>query len=217
MSIIPPLPFTLTNGTTADASQVMADLNQIRDNVNTNAAGGGGSGNVVGPGSAVDGHIAVFDGTTGKIIKDGGAAGTSYRGAVVYNSSNQSLTPSSSDTLAFNSEISDTDAIHSTSVNNSRLMVPAGVTKIRLLAQVGVNGLTAGSDVTIEFLKNGAGISVQPNFETKVNSTYEVVPILGYAMTVIAGDYFEIKIFNQSAGGGATISAQTWFEMQILG
>lgn len=34
---------------------------------------GAGSGNVVGPASAVDGHLAVYDGTTGKLIKDGGA------------------------------------------------------------------------------------------------------------------------------------------------
>jgi hypothetical protein len=32
----------------------------------------GGSGDVVGPASAVDNRIAVFDGTTGKLIKDGG-------------------------------------------------------------------------------------------------------------------------------------------------
>ncbi len=36
--------------------------------------GGGGSGDVVGPGSAVADHLAVFDGTSGKLIKDGGAA-----------------------------------------------------------------------------------------------------------------------------------------------
>lgn len=35
-------------------------------------AGGGGSGDVVGPAGAVDNRIAVFDGTTGKLIKDGG-------------------------------------------------------------------------------------------------------------------------------------------------
>ncbi len=34
-----------------------------------------GSGDVVGPGSATDGHLAIFDGTTGKLIKDGGAPG----------------------------------------------------------------------------------------------------------------------------------------------
>lgn len=36
-------------------------------------SGGGGSGDVVGPGSVVADRIAVFNGTTGKIIKDGGA------------------------------------------------------------------------------------------------------------------------------------------------
>lgn len=38
---------------------------------------GSGSGDVVGPSSAVDGHLAVFDGATGKLIKDGGAVPSS--------------------------------------------------------------------------------------------------------------------------------------------
>ena len=36
----------------------------------TNGAGGGGSGDVVGPASATDDALAVFDGTTGKLIKN---------------------------------------------------------------------------------------------------------------------------------------------------
>lgn len=36
------------------------------------SSSGGGTGDVVGPGSAVDGAIALFDTTTGKLIKDGG-------------------------------------------------------------------------------------------------------------------------------------------------
>jgi hypothetical protein len=39
--------------------------------------GGGGSGDVVGPAASVDGNIAVFDGTTGKLLKDSGSAPTS--------------------------------------------------------------------------------------------------------------------------------------------
>jgi hypothetical protein len=38
-------------------------------------SGGGGSGDVTGPVSAVDGNIAIFSGTTGKIIADSGSAG----------------------------------------------------------------------------------------------------------------------------------------------
>lgn len=33
---------------------------------------GGGTGDVVGPASAIDNRIATFDGTTGKLIQDGG-------------------------------------------------------------------------------------------------------------------------------------------------
>lgn len=38
------------------------------------SSGGGGSGNVVGPGSSTNGDIAIFSGTTGKIIADSGVA-----------------------------------------------------------------------------------------------------------------------------------------------
>jgi len=38
----------------------------------TAISGGGGTGDVVGPASSVADHVALFDGTTGKLIKDGG-------------------------------------------------------------------------------------------------------------------------------------------------
>lgn len=44
-------------------------------------AGGGGGGTVVGPASSVDGHLALFDGTGGDLLKDGGALGV-YLGAM---------------------------------------------------------------------------------------------------------------------------------------
>jgi hypothetical protein len=48
----------------------------------TATSGGAGTGDVVGPASAVANHLAVFDGVTGKLIKDGGAipAGSSTDG-----------------------------------------------------------------------------------------------------------------------------------------
>ena len=46
MSIIPSLPVTLQNGTTADATQVMANFNSIVTNVNNNAANNGINSNI---------------------------------------------------------------------------------------------------------------------------------------------------------------------------
>lgn len=44
---------------------------------------GAGSGDVVGPASAVDGDAVLFDGTTGKLIKDGGSFGSLVRATVL--------------------------------------------------------------------------------------------------------------------------------------
>ncbi|MGN2244947.1 hypothetical protein ACFWZU_15740 [Frateuria sp. GZRR33] len=44
---------------------------------------GSGSGDVVGPASATDSDVALFDGTTGKLLKDGGSLGAAVRTAVL--------------------------------------------------------------------------------------------------------------------------------------
>ncbi|HET8744312.1 MAG TPA: hypothetical protein VFM98_01815 [Ramlibacter sp.] len=58
---------TLVSGTnikTINGSSILGAGNLV-------VGGGGGSGDVVGPASATDGNIALFDGTTGKLLKDG--------------------------------------------------------------------------------------------------------------------------------------------------
>ncbi len=71
---------TAAQGATADSAvqSVVAGTNVTVDNTDPqnpviSATGGGGSGDVVGPASATAGAIALFDGTTGKLLKDGGA------------------------------------------------------------------------------------------------------------------------------------------------
>ena len=54
------------------------------------------SGNVAGPVSAVDGGVALFDGVTGKIIKDGGALGSAaFTPSTAYATSSQGATADS--------------------------------------------------------------------------------------------------------------------------
>lgn len=73
MSIISALPYTLQNGTNADASQVMADFNQIRDDVNNNAGIGSvtsvatGAGLTGGP-ITTSGTISLSNGTANSIM-----------------------------------------------------------------------------------------------------------------------------------------------------
>lgn len=61
-------PATVTNVGTSNAAVLDFEIPQGED--------GAGTGDVSGPSSVADGHVAVFDGTTGKAIKDGGALGT---------------------------------------------------------------------------------------------------------------------------------------------
>lgn len=58
---------------TCSAGQVLVkDTSQPYGVACAAAGGGGGTGDVVGPGSATDGNLALFNGATGKLIKDGG-------------------------------------------------------------------------------------------------------------------------------------------------
>lgn len=104
MSIISSLPFTLVNGQTADATQVMANFNTIVSGVNSSAAANGansditslsglttplavseggtgaatlaGANIVTNTGASVADHVPKFSGVTGKVITDGYAVGT---------------------------------------------------------------------------------------------------------------------------------------------
>ena len=55
-----------------DANASLSGLNAVATMADLPAGGG----DVVGPATAVDGNLAVFDGTTGKLIKDGGVPGS---------------------------------------------------------------------------------------------------------------------------------------------
>ncbi len=56
----------------ADAAEISLGANLVMTGSVLSATAGGGVGDVVGPAVAVDGDFALFDGTTGKLIKDAG-------------------------------------------------------------------------------------------------------------------------------------------------
>lgn len=64
------------NGSASKTIDIKAGANvsisKAAGEITINAVGGSGGGDVTGPSSAVDSNIAVYDSTTGKIIKDGG-------------------------------------------------------------------------------------------------------------------------------------------------
>lgn len=65
------------NGLLVAGSNVTLTYNDTSNTMTITASGGSGSGDVAGPASAVNNNLAAFDGTTGKLIKDGGVAASS--------------------------------------------------------------------------------------------------------------------------------------------
>lgn len=143
----------------------------------------------------------------------------SYRGAVVYNSADQTISASTFTALTFDTEAIDTDSIHSTSSNTSRMTVPSGVTKVRLVGQCVMDNTGANTYRELRIYKNGSlvtGPTLRSSFTTGDGSSNSVWRIVSPAVTCTSGDYFELFVYHTSSGSLSAYSNATWFEMQVL-
>ena len=140
--------------------------------------------------------------------------GGAYRGAVVYQATNQSIPALTYTAISFDAERIDTDGIHSNSVNNSRMTVPTGVTKIRFFGQTGLQP-GAGSPELVLY-KNGSIFTGPPVPRTNMQGSGGDVytQFVSSVITTTAGDYWEFVV---KCGAANTYINQTWFEMQIIG
>jgi len=153
-------------------------------------------------------------------IETGAEVNASFRGCLVYLTTNFVLPSSAYTPLGFAEEEYDTDSIHSTVTNNSRLIVPAGVTRVRLTGNVIMAGGSSGiSQVNIN--KNGTNNFMgSAEHRRALNTT--VLPASNMStpvLSVTAGNYFELVVLQTSgadttAYGGAFTS--TWFAMEII-
>lgn len=149
-------------------------------------------------------------------------ATSSFKGALVYNSINQSITTSgAAQELLFDSESYDTNDIHDTVTNNTRLTVPTGVTKVRIVAKSTFAPSTVGYR-NLQIRKNGSATFdgyVSEQFDAVSDgSAFTILNISSPIITVSATDYFECTVF-QTSGGALNVqgnSASTWFSMEII-
>ncbi len=146
------------------------------------------------------------------------------RGALAFSAVAQTITTVSETVVTFASEAFDTDSIHDLITSNSRLTVPAGVTKIRLSAstlwqlnntgyrqiRIKKNGGSGGVDLNrgtyIPTALSGAGGAEIPLGMTLVTGIIETV----------AGDFFEMFVEHNRSGNLDLLAGTSWFEMEIL-
>lgn len=143
-----------------------------------------------------------------------------FSGARVYNNTTQSVSNSTATALTLNTEEYDTDSIHSTVTNTSRMTIPAGLGGYwyfkgsATIAAGGSAGLRA-----IWLRKNGAdtiGTSIS-NGSSNVEEKFCTSGIFN----LVATDYIELFGFQTSGGalnyGSANDEAYTLLECYFVG
>lgn len=140
-----------------------------------------------------------------------------YRGALGKITAVVNTTSGLPTAVLFNAEGYDTDNIHDNVTNNSRMTVPAGVTQVRLVANLQYGG-SANGFRSLEIKKNGALLRECPQSVVLSADALAATQlnVTSPKLDVVAGDYFE-SFVNQSSGGLLGMQPDhTWLEMEII-
>ena len=141
----------------------------------------------------------------------------SFRGAAIKRASTSGSTDASPDiAFAADTDVYDTSSLHDTVTNNSRITIPAGVTRVQLKFQVEMGTITVGSGIAIYFLKNGALVLGRGFSYSYVNSTTWCLQTTTAVLDVVAGDYFQGFLFD---GGDSSITinaTRSWLTCEVI-
>lgn len=144
-------------------------------------------------------------------------------GCLVYLDSNTNVPDVTTTTLGFDQEDHDDESIHDNVTNNSRLTVPTGVTRVRLTGQVAWSNMTsnaAGASIYKNGVTTFVGYPRAYSYPVVGGGTGIVQVLASVILNVVAGDYFEIKVY-QDTGGAETVIGnangnQTFFSMELI-
>lgn len=123
-----------------------------------------------------------------------------FKGALVKKASDQTgANYTTQTTIAWDSEVYDTDSFHDNSSNNTRLTVPSGIDYVDLWCSIRCANVTALDTSGLEFFKNGAasfdGCAKQYNRNDFASNNICLVAI---GIPVVSTDYFEVKLKQAS-------------------
>lgn len=154
--------------------------------------------------------------------KTGGAligSPTTFRGALVTHSAALDIVTSTLTSVTWNTETYDTDTIHDNSTNPERLTVPAGVTRVRLSANVQWEPSTAGNTRQIFISKNGDdGVyDGRANISGGKPTTVNYAQNCHSAVLIVAeDDYFICRVQHDVGSNLEILQPNSWFSMEII-
>ena len=161
------------------------------------------------------GGTGTKDNTT--FLRGDGVWTTVFRGALAYLVGAQSLANAADNVVGFDGEIYDTDTIHDNTTNNSRLVVPTGITRVKITSQVVFDNNSTGIR-TVEIHKNGILFTGAPvTYAFSNNATYYTyINLSSSVLQVSAGDYFTVSVAQTSGAPLNVLGSNTWFAMEII-
>lgn len=149
-------------------------------------------------------------------------AATTFRGALVRLSVSQNNvnftagSPTFGAYVVFDAEVYDTSGIHDNAVNNTRLTVPAGASKVRLTAQATLDNVTANEWVYLAVDKNGSATWVgTAQSAATLSNTAVRLNAVSPVVEVVPGDFFQMRIYI-ALDTAVTVSTTTTFAMEIV-
>jgi hypothetical protein len=200
-----------TNSTGAPEDVSATNLTADLDAMVGDSGSGGTKGLVPAPaaGDAAAGKFLKSDGTWA--APSGGGGGT-LSCVAVYHNTTQTISGSSTGTIAFNSETEDTDGYHDNTTNNGRLTIPTGMGGTFLL-MFSINvGTDTAHEPVITVRKNGTTVVVN-NRSSTMNVDGSVTVSYTGLIDLADGDYIELR--GIMSGSSKTMDAGTAGETQF--
>lgn len=132
----------------------------------------------------------------------------------VYNNGAPTLASGSTTPLAFNTEVYDTDGLHSTVTNTSRITIPTGLGGKWLVMGAIQFGPNIGGQFRAAFIQKN-GLTVSESLVPRVNSaTIETAPNISTILQLAPNDYLELVGWHDAGsalGVGNGSETGTWF------
>ena len=179
------------------------------------SATGGGSGDVVGPASSTNNSLARFDGTTGKLLKDGAVIGTDVQAydansLACFSANKGGTNQTGVADVTFTKVTFGTESYDVGSHFSSSAWTPPAK-KVSMVAACYCTGtMASGSQITLCLYKNGSVFAVGTWF----SGANQGSGLVAAEDNANGTDYYEVYVYVDVTSGTATVdgnSANTYF------